>query len=84
MYADVDSILRSFDRSTQITNCYDKHLGHTKETHLKVGQNHFSIHVAIAAIGGHGNDWLKAILLPLILVASNLNDGHGGLINCFA
>lgn len=46
------------------------HTGHTKETHLKVGQNHFSIHVAIAAFGGHGNDWLKAILLPLALVAS--------------
>lgn len=40
-----------------------------KETHLKVGQDHFSIHVAIAAFGGHGNDWLKAILLPLALVA---------------
>ena len=39
--------------------------GHV-ETHLKIRQNHFSIHVAIAAIGGHGNDWLKAILLLAI------------------
>lgn len=37
------------------------------DTHLKVGQNHFSVHVALAAFGGHGNDWLKAIPLPLAL-----------------
>lgn len=39
------------------------------DTHLKIGQNHFSIHVAIAAFGGHGNDWLKAVLVPLALAA---------------
>lgn len=53
-----------------------KQLGHLKKTDLKVGQNHFSIHVAIAAFGGHGNDWLKAILLPLALVVSRLTEGH--------
>lgn len=58
-----------------MTNYWSKHLGHTKETHLKVGQNHFSIHVAIAAFGGHGNDWLKAILLPLALVAFSPHRG---------
>lgn len=59
-----------------MTTFYVKYLGHLKETHLKVSQNHFSIHVAIAAFGGHGNDWLKAILLPLALVASRLTEGH--------
>lgn len=48
----------------------------TFETHLKVGQNHFSIHVAIAAFGGHGDDWRKAIPLPLVLVASRLKERH--------
>ena len=53
-----------------------KHVVDTFETHLKVGQNHFSIHVAIAAFGGHGDDWRKAIPLPLVLVASRLKERH--------
>lgn len=76
MYVVVNSGPRTLNNGKQMTNYCVKHMGHIKETHLKVGQNHFSIHVAIAAFGGHGNDWLKAILLPLALVASRLTEGH--------
>lgn len=57
---------------TQITNHRGKipHHTHETDTHLKVGQDHLSVHVAVAALGGggHGNDWLKAILLLLLLL----------------
>lgn len=44
--------------------CYCS-LGERDTTHLKVGQNHFSVHVAVT-VGGHRCDWLNdAILLPL-------------------
>lgn len=44
------------------------------ETHLEVGQDHFSVHVALAAVGGHGDDWRKAIPLPPALAASRLKE----------
>lgn len=60
----------------ETAKCLIKDVDDTFETHLKVGQNHFSIHVAIAAFGGHGDDWRKAIPLPLVLVASRLKERH--------
>lgn len=60
----------------ETAKCLLKHVVDTFVTHLKVGKNHFSIHVAIAAFGGHGDDWRKAIPLPLVLVASRLKERH--------
>lgn len=60
----------------EAAKCLIKHVVDTFETHLKVGQNHFSIHVAIAAFGGHCDDWRKARPLPLVLVASRLKERH--------
>lgn len=60
----------------QITKCFFRHVIDRSETHLEVSKDHFSVHVAIAAYGGHGDDWRKAIPLPLVLVASRLEERH--------
>lgn len=69
-----DSCQKKLHRET--AKCLIKLVVNISETHLKVGQNHFSIHVAIAAFGGHGDDWRKAIPLALVLVASRLKERH--------